>query len=149
VGWGGVSRDGEEMCRLEEWVGLAEKWVGSVNWKEGGDVACGFEEAGVVGTGAGSGGCGRKRRAGMCGGRRGGLVWSVCEVGGSHVLVFVGEQRLDWVYEAGEVVSWGEASQTDIGSTPTAQQQQFQPCKPFAAANERPVTQTSEALRKP
>jgi hypothetical protein len=23
----------------------------------------------------------------MCGGRRGGLVWSVCEVGGSHVLV--------------------------------------------------------------
>lgn len=85
----------------------------------------------------------------MCGGRRGGLVWSVCEAGGSHVLVSEQWEVRDWI---GFMEYWAGAKprrQTNIGSTPTAQQQQFQPCKPFAAANERPVTQTSEALRKP
>ena len=84
MGW--ASREVGGICELEV-------------WKEGGDVACGFEEAGVVGTGAGagSGGCGRKRRAGMCGGRRGGLVWSVCEVGGSHVLMSEQWEIRDWI----------------------------------------------------
>ena len=97
--------------------GLAVKWVGPVNWKEGRDVACGFEGVGELLV--------LVLAVEVVEGKEGLECAEAGEAGWSGLFVKL-EGVMFWCLSSGRseiglglLLSWGEASQTDRRSFDT------------------------------